>query len=146
MFNLQTIRAEKDRFFASHQQSPLTPEQKRVFAGLNYFPENPALRLEVEVEVFATQDAIRIQTTSGRPQTYQRYGKFKFTVAGQPAELTIYSADHGFFLPFADALAGSETYPAGRYLEPKPHPSGKFVVDFNQAYNPYCAYNQGKRI
>jgi uncharacterized protein (DUF1684 family) len=45
------------------------------------------------------------------------------------------------FLPFADALAGVETYGAGRYLEPEPVGDGQFVVDFNLAYNPYCAYN-----
>ncbi|HEY3290725.1 MAG TPA: DUF1684 domain-containing protein, partial [Anaerolineae bacterium] len=49
---------------------------------------------------------------------------------------------HGFFLPFVDALAGTETYGAGRYLEPEPIPGGQqFQVDFNLAYNPYCAYN-----
>jgi uncharacterized protein (DUF1684 family) len=47
-----------------------------------------------------------------------------------------------FFLPFADSMAGSETYPAGRYLEVEELPGGNFLVDFNQAYNPYCAYNE----
>jgi uncharacterized protein len=142
MSNLQSARTEKDRFFASHQQSPLTPAQKHTFKGLHYFPETAGLRLEVEVEVFTTQDTINIQTTSGHPQTYRRYGKFKFMVDGQPAELTIYSGQHGFFLPFADTLAVSETYPAWRYLEPQKISGEKFRVDFNQAYNPYCAYNE----
>jgi hypothetical protein len=70
-----------------------------------------------------------------------RYGKFRFSVDGQPAELTIYANEHGFFLPFVDALAGQETYEAGRYLEPEVLPDGRFVIDFNLAYNPYCAYN-----
>ncbi|HLE52058.1 MAG TPA: DUF1684 domain-containing protein, partial [Anaerolineales bacterium] len=56
-------------------------------------------------------------------------------------ELTVYRDPHGYFLPFADALAGSETYGAGRYLEPEPAGKGKLLVDFNYAYNPYCAYN-----
>jgi uncharacterized protein len=142
MSSLQSSRLEKDRFFTTNQQSPLTPAQKQIFKGLNYFPENLALRLEVRVDVFDVQEPVSIQTTSGRPQNYKRYGKFKFNVDGQIAELTIYSGQHGFFLPFADALAGSETYPAGRYLEPQKLSSGKFLVDFNQAYNPYCAYNE----
>lgn len=142
MSNLQTNRLEKDQFFSHHQQSPLTQAQKQTFKGLNYFPENPALRLEVQVELFQNQDWVNIQTTSGRTQSYRRYGKFKFTVDGQPAELTIYSGQHGFFLPFADSLAGTESYPAGRYLEPQKLSNGKFLVDFNQAYNPYCAYNE----
>ncbi|GAB4493444.1 MAG: DUF1684 domain-containing protein [Anaerolineales bacterium] len=139
--NLKTFRADKDDFFARHPQSPLTPEQKRHFKGLNYFPENPALRLEVDVQAAPSSETVSIQTTGGQPQTYQRFGRFAFEVDGQPAELTIYKNQHGFFLPFADALAGSETYPAGRYLEPEKLPNGKFLIDFNLAYNPYCAYN-----
>ena len=53
MTELESFRAEKDNFFASHPQSPLMPEQKRGFKGLHYFPENPALRLDVTVEEFS---------------------------------------------------------------------------------------------
>ncbi|MCI0552006.1 MAG: DUF1684 domain-containing protein, partial [Anaerolineae bacterium] len=61
---------------------------------------------------------------------------------GQTAELTIYKNSRGYFLPFVDDLAGKETYSAGRYLELEKLPNGKFLVDFNLAYNPYCAYNE----
>ncbi len=142
MTELETFRAEKDKFFASHPQSPLTREQRPHFHGLNYFPENPALRLEVAVEEFPQKDQIQMQTTTGGVQTYLRYGKLKFAVEGQEAELAIYSGPHGFFLPFVDSLAGAETYGAGRYLEPEALGGGKFLVDFNLAYNPYCAYNE----
>jgi uncharacterized protein (DUF1684 family) len=141
MTELESFRAEKDRFFATHPQSPLTPEQKRQFKGLTYFPENPALRFEVMVEVFSQKDTIQMQTTTGGVQTYTRFGTFKFTVAVQGAELTLYAGAHGYFLPFVDSLAGTDTYGAGRYLEPEPVGDGKFLVDFNLAYNPYCAYN-----
>ncbi len=53
----------------------------------------------------------------------------------------MYRNEHGFFLPFADALAGDETYGAGRYLEPEPAGDDRLLIDFNLAYNPYCAYN-----
>lgn len=142
MNDLQAMRAEKDDFFGNHPQSPLTREQKREFKGLNYFEENPALRLEVPVQEFPGHETIEMQTTTGDVQTYERFGRFGFTVDGQTAELTIYRGPHGFFLPFVDSLAGQETYPAGRYLEPEQLPDGKFLVDFNQAYNPYCAYNE----
>jgi uncharacterized protein (DUF1684 family) len=62
-------------------------------------------------------------------------------VDGQPAELTIYQSESGWFLPFVDSLSGKETYPAGRYLEPELLGDDRFMVDFNLAYNPYCAYN-----
>ena len=142
MQNLKTFRAEKDDFYARHHQSPLTPAQKRDFKGLDYFPENTALRLEGNVETSQISETIMIDTTGGQPQTYQRFGRFKFLLDGQSAELTIYKNQHGYFLPFVDNLAGKETYPAGRYLEPEKLPNGKFLVDFNLAYNPYCAYNE----
>lgn len=142
MNQLQEFRASKDDFFASHPQSPLTFEQKRNFRGLDYFDENPGLDLEVKVEKFPEQAQVVIQTSTGQTQIYTRYGKFKFNVDGQDAELTLYAGEHGFFLPFVDALAGKETYPAGRYLEPDPLSGDRFLVDFNMSYNPYCAYNE----
>lgn len=142
MNELDAFRAEKDAFFAAHPQSPLTPAQRQRFKGLSYFPENEALRLEVQVEEFADKERFEMQTTSGDAQVYERFGRFKFHVDGEQAELTIYQSPHGFFLPFVDSLAGTETYPAGRYLEPEPLPGGRFFVDFNLAYNPYCAYNE----
>ncbi len=142
MTELDEFRKEKDEMFAHHPQSPLTPEQRREFKGLSYFPENDALRLEVQVEPFPEQQAMMMQTSTGGVQEYVRFGRFKFQVDGQEAELTIYRADYGFFLPFVDSLAGKETYPAGRYLEPEPLPGNRFLVDFNIAYNPNCAYNE----
>ena len=142
MSELTEYREEKDDFFRMHPQSPLLPEQKKDFTGLNYFPEDDALRLEVQVEPLKDQESIQMQTSTGGVQTYTRYGRFMFQVDGKEAELTIYENEHGFFLPFVDSLAGKETYPAGRYLEPEALSGSRFLVDFNLAYNPYCAYNE----
>ena len=141
MTELEQFRAEKDDFFAHHPQSPLTSQQKQTFRGLAYFDENPALQLQVKVEPFAKPEEVEIQTSTGDVRIYTRYGRFKFTVDGAEAELTIYETEHGFFLPFIDSLAGKETYPAGRYLDLEPLLGNRFIVDFNLAYNPYCAYN-----
>jgi len=142
MNHYQEFRESKDAFFASHPQSPMTPEQKQGFQGLEYFDENQELTLEVAVEYLPEQEQVAIQTSTGQTQTYTRYGIFKFSVDGQEAELTLYASDNGYFLPFADSLAGDETYPAGRYLEPEPLSGDRFLVDFNLTYNPYCAYNE----
>jgi uncharacterized protein (DUF1684 family) len=142
MTELDAFRAEKDEFFGGHPQSPLTREQRKGFHGLQYFPENEALRLEVKVEEFENKQRFEMQTSTGDVQIYEKFGKFNFDVDGEQAELTIYRSEHGFFLPFVDILAGQETYPAGRYLDPEPLPGGYFIVDFNIAYNPYCAYNE----
>lgn len=142
MTSLEDFRKMKDDFFAHDGQSPLTPTQKKTFKGLNYFAPNPALDLEVKVEEFPDKQRIEMQTTTGDIQEYERYGKFSFIVDGQSAELTIYHSQSGYFLPFVDSLARKETYPAGRYLEPEELGNNRFKVDFNMAYNPYCAYNE----
>jgi hypothetical protein len=142
MNDLEDFRKEKDDFFRNSHHSPLLPAQRAGFRGLSYFPEDPSLRLAVEVQRFPEQTPVQIQTNTGDVQTYARVGRFEFEVDGQAAELTIFENEHGYFLPFADSLAGQETYGAGRYLEPERLPDGRFEVDFNLAYNPYCAYNE----
>jgi uncharacterized protein len=141
MTELDEFRAQKDEFFKTHPHSPLTPEQQQTFEGLRYFPENRALRVVVPVETFADQEANVMQTSTGDVREYIRYGRLEFSVDGEAVQLTVYADGDVYFLPFADALAGEETYGAGRYLEPQPVGDGKFLVDFNLAYNPYCAYN-----
>lgn len=141
MTALQNFRQQKDHFFAHHPQSPLTDDQKLIFSGLRYFPENPQLRYEVKVEEFAPKEKISLPTSTGDSLTYERFGRIHFEVDGEPAQLTIYARDNDFFLPFVDSLAGKETYGAGRYVEVHPVENGRLLVDFNYAYNPYCAYN-----
>jgi hypothetical protein len=141
MNTLQEFRLQKDELFAHHPQSPLTDEQKTGFKGLIYFPENTHLRYKVKVDEFANKERVNLQTSTGDSRTYERFGHFQFDVEGQKAELTIYSNEGEYFLPFADSLAGKDTYGAGRYLEIRPLSKGTFLIDFNYAYNPYCAYN-----
>jgi uncharacterized protein (DUF1684 family) len=139
---LETFRHEKDEFLRHDPHSPLTPEQREGFAGLQYFSENPDLDLKLEIDEFPEKKTVTMQTTTGDVQDYVRYGRLRFNVDGEEVELTLFHNPHGFFLPFADSLAGQETYGAGRYLEPEILPDGRLHVDFNLAYNPYCAYNE----
>jgi uncharacterized protein (DUF1684 family) len=141
MSDLTTLREEKDAFFASDPHSPLTREQQKGFAGLSYFDENPELRFELEIKPALSGEGVEMQTSTGDVQVYQRLGKIRFSVDGQAVELTIFTNEHGLFLPFVDGLTGRETYGAGRYLEPELLGDGRVHVDFNLAYNPYCAYN-----
>ncbi|MGD2058942.1 MAG: DUF1684 domain-containing protein [Anaerolineales bacterium] len=142
MDELSHFREQKDDFFRTSPQSPLTSEQKQDFKGLRYFPENEELRFELNVDEFEDPEQIQIQTNTGEIQTYTRYGKVEFEVEGQRGTLTVFENENGLFLPFVDSLAGDETYGAGRYLDPHELPGGRLLLDFNLAYNPYCAYNE----
>lgn len=135
------FRAQKDEFFELDPHSPLTPEQKQTFFGLKYFPVNESLRFDLEIETFDDPQTIEMQTSTGDLRTFTRYGQIHFLVAGELTSLTVFASEHGFFIPFVDSQAGKETYGAGRYLDPEPNDDGSLHVDFNLAYNPYCAYN-----
>ena len=142
------FRAEKDEFFRDSDQSPLTPEQQESFEGLNYFPEDPAYDVVATLESAADATAVTMITSKGTVQTFLRVGRLHFTIDGQPAELTLFQDTEGqsLFLPFSDATSGAETYSAGRYVEvdvmDKQDGQYRIHIDFNLAYNPYCAYNE----
>ena len=146
MSELEDFRADKDGFFREHPNSPLLPGQRSSFAGLSYFPENDALviRTAIETEGVDLDEEIPLQTTTGGEQVYRRAGVVRFDVDEEPTQVTLFRSPdmQALFLPFRDATSGTETYGAGRYLEVDP-PSldGTVEVDFNYAYNPYCAYN-----
>lgn len=142
MANLTEFRKQKDWFFENDQHSPLSAEQKNTFQGLSYYPEVSQLRFDAQVEPFEEHIHVEMETSIGDRQEYTKFGRFQFDVDGESAELTIYtSADGGAFVPFVDATSGKETYGAGRYLEIEHQGGNKFQVDFNLAYNPWCAYS-----
>jgi hypothetical protein len=138
-------RAEKDQFFRLHPQSPLAPDQRKAFNGLRYFEPNPALALELPIEVFPEKQSVKMLTNTGETRHYLRWGKVRFTIAGQDAELTLFGSpgDDAFFVPFTDATSGAETYSAGRYVEAHRLTDTTVLLDLNHAYNPYCAYTFG---
>ena len=139
---LETFRRRKDHFFAGDAASPLTEERRLTFQGLHYFPENPYLAFDTIVDRQDERSVVRMKTTTGEEKVCRRYGSVRFVVDGMPAELTLYLApgQYELFAPFRDATSGVDSYGAGRYLE-VPYHGGHVRVDFNYAYNPYCAYN-----
>ena len=144
MSDLSEFRRSKDEFFAGGHDSPLTEDQTHNFKGLNYYDDNPDLRFVLKPEEFESQHVIEMQTSTGDVAQFIRWGRISFEVGRQKALLTLLKdvRTGEFFLPFADATSGRDTYGTGRYLEVEALPDGSFVVDFNYAYNPYCAYNE----
>jgi uncharacterized protein (DUF1684 family) len=144
MSELTEFRKAKDQFFKTSAQSPLTPEQRKDLSGLKYFDENPTLRFELPLERYAEPEHVVMQTSTGATQDYNKIGQVRFKVSGEEAVLQVYeSTDNpgSYFVPFVDATAPAESYGAGRYLEPEERHVDELLVDFNLAYNPYCAYN-----
>jgi len=132
----------KDEFFARGGDSPLTGEQRATFTGLRYFDADPSLRFDAALERPTTTEYEDIQTSDGQVQHLPRAGTLRLQIGGAEVALAAYDQGHELFIPFRDATSGDETYGAGRYVEAHPIGHDRYEIDFNTAYNPYCAYNE----
>jgi hypothetical protein len=142
MSALADFRKQKDGYLSSSPDSPIGDSSG--FSGLDYYPEDPGLAMELDLTPSDGSD-VRVQTSDGQERVYTREAQVSFEIEGAEVSLTLYGTNHndGFFLPFRDATSGNETYGAGRFIDVEPATEGRVQIDFNLAYNPYCAYNDG---
>ena len=147
--NVERARERKDAFFAQHWQSPIPPQDRPRFKGLEYYPPDPSYRFELKLHEHPEKQVVRMAYTKGNEQDFLRWGEFRFTIGGREQVLQAYksnSEEGMLFVPFKDATSGKETYGAGRYLDLEPDrehtQEGKWILDLNQAYNPWCAYSE----
>ncbi|WP_210516786.1 DUF1684 domain-containing protein [Hymenobacter terricola] len=144
---LRQFRSEKNRTFRQSPNSPLATADKAVFDSLNYYPADLALVAEATISRSARPETLLIQMSANRAEKYLRWGQARFQIANQPQQVALYlqatGTDSTLFIPFTDLTNGHESYGGGRYLDvPLPAPNATEIkLDFNRAYNPYCAYN-----
>lgn len=147
---IEKERKTKDRFFESrYPGSPIPFEDRGKFSGLDYFPPDPAYRFELELREHREKKALRMTYTKGEERGFLRWGEFRFKVGDQEQAIQVYKsnpAEQRLFIPFRDATSGKETYGAGRYLDLESDidqtAEGKWILDFNKAYNPWCVYSE----
>ena len=144
---IEKEREEKDRFMRTSGESPfaVTPE---AYKGLNYFPPDIKFRVIASLSPITEKKPVVLTTNDGKEQRYIEYAYAEFKLDGVNNKLLILEiADMGpfrgkLFLAFGDATSANETYGAGRYLDVTKTPGSSTIkLDFNLAYNPYCAYN-----
>lgn len=137
-------RAGKDAMFRS-DDSPLPAEDRAAFSGLTYFPYDSTRTYLVSLEPILEPDTLRMSTTTGGLRAYVRFGRLTFRdQQGRPHHLTAYRPADGadyLFVPFYDATNRTDTYGGGRYLELPADPQGRYVLDFNYAYSPFCVFD-----
>lgn len=143
---IQKEREEKDAFMQG-EESPFT-DSTSAFTGLKYFPADLKYRLVAELESIESKKVVVLPTSDGLEQKYLEYAYATFNLEGVENKLLLLEVmDMGpqrgkLFLAFADATSTNETYGAGRYLDVKKVPGATSItLDFNLAYNPYCAYS-----
>jgi uncharacterized protein (DUF1684 family) len=141
-------RKDKDEFMRSADGSPFG-DQKASFTALKYFPPDMKYRIQADLRPTEKKEMITLTTNDGKTQSYLSYAYAEFDFENLHNRLLILEVleegpDRGkLFLAFADQTSANETYGAGRYLDIKKVPGASTItLDFNSAYNPYCAYTE----
>ncbi len=142
-------RTGRDQLFATHPDSPLLPEDRAAFTGLNVAAYDPALRFEVTLDADVEPQRLEVPTATDGVVPFERIGVLHLHGLGDLDAWWLDSYGGGLFVPVKDAGAGRETYGGGRYLLDTVKGAdlggdvraGELVVDLNFAYNPSCAYD-----
>lgn len=139
---IDTERSQKNNFFKTNSESPIV--DKSNFTGLSYFPANLSYRLTARLEPFAdkTQKMV-VKLSDGSEEVYEKFGHAVFSLDGEVYRLLVVKQNGTISILFKDATSNQETYGGGRYLDiaPESIQGNQLILDFNLAYNPYCAYN-----
>jgi uncharacterized protein (DUF1684 family) len=143
-------RLEQNKEFADSAQSPLTAEDRLQFQTLNWFPIDTNYMIRARLERTDSAVPFELATTTARKAKYRQFGILHFQLGVDTFHLPVYQNlrvihlpqyKNQLFFPFTDDSNGFSTYGGGRYLDIKIPAEDSLIIDFNRAYNPYCAYN-----
>lgn len=146
---IEKIEKERERqfkFIRFNIESPLTEEQKRSFTKLTFYDIDPQYKVKARILPIENKKVREVPLTDGSKQRYIEHAFAEFELGGKTNKLLLLQAmdeadKRNFFLAFADATSAGETYGGGRYLNVRQDGKNSITIDFNLAYNPYCAYN-----
>lgn len=136
--------------YADKDHSPLKAKDLEVFKTLDFFPIDRSYCVDAKIVLTPNEQPFEMPTTTNRKPLYVKYGILHFEINSQKFQLEAYrpfSKDkpilhNKLFVPFTDLTSGNESYGGGRYLDLEIPENDELTIDFNQCYNPYCAYNE----
>lgn len=146
----QEFQDELNKSYADKEKSPLTEEDFKTFTHLDFFPITDEFIIKAKFIRAREEKPFEMKTTTARLPIYKKYGELHFTFEGNEYKLNVYQNldlikkdgyEDYLFLPFSDTTNGNETYIGGRYIDCRIQKELEWTIDFNKAYNPYCAYN-----
>lgn len=151
MTEILAWQEELNSDYKNPDKSPLEPDDFKTFESHPFYPIDLKYRVKAKLTMMTGTPFFKMKTTTTRLPVYRIYGIAEFTLDGKEFQIPVYQsqelmkkieyADYLFF-PFTDLTNGKGTYQNGRYISLHiPKPGEDLVIDFNQAYNPYCAYN-----
>jgi len=141
------MRDEKFESLKFDEDSPIPEDKRDAFTGLNYYPPDPSYKVNIRMIRLDNMDRVELATSDGKEREFVKYAWAEFNLNGKTHRLLILRplpviAKTKFFLAFTDRTSAEETYGAGRYIDLNFRPGQRNItIDFNQAYNPFCAYN-----
>jgi len=148
--NAKKFQQKLNKEFSSKEESPLKEEDLANFESLDFFPIDSSFIVNATLTLHKNSEPFAMKTTTDRLPIYKVYATASFEIQGKPFSLEIYQNEKlvltteyedYLFLPFTDKTNGDSSYGGGRYLDLKLPEGNSIIIDFNQAYNPYCAYN-----
>lgn len=151
---LNTFQQELNANYKDATKTPLKKEDFKNFKGLEFYPIDKNLIINAKLTKTPNAKTFNFQTTTERAPLYKSYGIVEFTIKGIPCKLTIYKNqepdlksgyENYLFLPYTDLTSGKTTYGGGRYMQlftTDENNDGTITLNFNNSYNPYCAYNE----
>jgi uncharacterized protein len=142
---VKDYRTQKHKFFLTSKEAPI--KETEGFTGLNYFEPDVAYKVNTRLVLTKDTALYTIEMSDGQQESYERYAYADFKLKAKPVRLYLFKHEREgkkpktLFLPFTDLTNGKETYGGGRYLDIDISKGTQVTIDFNLAYNPYCAYN-----
>ncbi|MDB4206348.1 DUF1684 domain-containing protein [bacterium] len=145
------FQSEQNSFFKDASKSPLKSKDLKVFEGLDFFSIDSMFVVKAQLKRTPNTSYFEMKTTTNRVTRERVFGVLSFTINGQLLKLNVYQSEPDMdsdtdldylFLPFLDATNGETTYGGGRYIDLSIPATDALIIDFNKAYNPYCAYNE----
>jgi len=147
---IKTFQYDLNVKFSDKKTTPLSKNDFKNFSSLNFFPIDSSYRIKASFTRIPNAIAFEMPTTTDRKSIEVKYGEATFNLDGKTITLSIYQTpelslkpeySNYLFLPFMDKTNGKQSYGGGRYLDLEIPSGDTIILDFNKAYNPYCAYN-----
>lgn len=148
---IEAYQAAENKEFGTVETTILTEADFAVFEGLQFYPIDLKFRVNAQFIRTPNEEPFLMPTTTERLPEYVKYGEAHFVIDGKELQLNLYQSttpydEPGYedylFLPFTDLTSGDGSYGGGRFLDARIPKGDTIVLDFNKAYNPYCAYNK----
>lgn len=133
---------DRNDFFRTSEASPFV-QKNEAYKEVSYFEPSSSYKVNGKLRRFTKRETLTLGNSDGTTTTYLKFATVDFKIGGEPCSLLVLKAlgfGSQYLLAFGDDTSGNTTYGGGRYLDVSIGKSDQLILDFNKAYNPYCAY------